>query len=115
MSIRDLASPELIKQAEEFTEAIKSGAIINPHRTIYRRDFMPSEAINKITATIKRYPRYNAVVWYLRQLLPLTYVSEYTVNVQKGKGLRQVCVWKMWFGKCYNIRKWVVAEGVKAK
>lgn len=36
MSIRDLASPELIKKAEEFTEAIKSGAIRNPHRTIYK-------------------------------------------------------------------------------
>jgi len=35
-SIKDLASPELIKQAEKFTEMIKDGTIKNRHHTIYQ-------------------------------------------------------------------------------
>jgi len=38
------------------------------------------------------------MVWYLKQLLPLTYRSKY-----KEKGVKYFCVWSMWFGKSYNI------------
>ncbi len=41
------------------------------------------------------------ILWRLKQMLPLTYVSEYTEG-----GNRQVCVWKMWFGRSFSIRRW---------
>ena len=46
----------------------------------------------------------NRAIWYLKQLLPLTYVSEYGAEGQK-----RVCVWRMWFGHCFAIREWAVA------
>ena len=39
------------------------------------------------------------MAWYLKQILPLTYVSEYINNDKKF-----VTIWKMWFGRCFNIR-----------
>lgn len=50
----------------------------------------------------------NSLIWYIKQLFPFTYYSEYTVNL-KG-GVRQVCIWKMWFGRCYNIRRWDIKD-----
>ena len=38
-------------------------------------------------------------MWYLKQLLPLTYVSRF---MQDGK--RRLCVWRMWLGRCFNVR-----------
>lgn len=43
------------------------------------------------------------IKWYFKQLLPLTYVSEFTENE-----IRKVCVWKMWLGRSYDIREWEV-------
>jgi len=40
------------------------------------------------------------VVWYLKQMFPLTYRSQY---VTCGDGRKHFCVWKMWFGHCYKI------------
>jgi len=37
--------------------------------------------------------------WYLKQIIPLTYWSAYGVDNK-----RQVSIWKMWFGRCYNVR-----------
>ena len=37
--------------------------------------------------------------WYLKQLLPLTYVSRFA---QDGKC--RLCVWRMWMGRCYGAR-----------
>lgn len=37
--------------------------------------------------------------WYLKQLLPLTYRSKY----QDSEGNKHFTVWRMWFGKCFNI------------
>lgn len=45
------------------------------------------------------------MLWYLKQLLPLTYVSTFGEG-----GYRFVTVWKMWFGHQYNIRKWKVVD-----
>lgn len=38
--------------------------------------------------------------WYLKQLLPLTYRSNYSVD-----GKRQFAVWNMWLGRCYNVTR----------
>jgi hypothetical protein len=37
------------------------------------------------------------LIWYLRQLLPLTYRSRYTEN-----GRRHFAVWRMWFGRVFD-------------
>jgi len=42
--------------------------------------------------------------WYVKQLLPLTYVSRYH---QEGRW--KLAVWKMWFGRCYKIRRFNLA------
>jgi hypothetical protein len=39
------------------------------------------------------------MLWYLKQLLPLTYRSYY----QAGENQKHFCVWNMWFGRCFNI------------
>ena len=39
------------------------------------------------------------MIWYAKQLLPLTYVSTYKVE-----GAPRLTVWNMWFGKSYNIQ-----------
>ena len=48
---------------------------------------------------------FERIKWYFKQLLPLTYVTEYTENER-----RVVTVWRMWFGHCFNIREWEVAS-----
>ena len=44
------------------------------------------------------------IVWYLKQLLPLTYISEY-----KAEGRNRLSIWKMWFGKVYQHRKYNIS------
>lgn len=46
------------------------------------------------------------IKWYLKQLLPLTYVTEHG-EAETDK--RFVVVWRMWLGRCYSIRRWEVA------
>lgn len=42
-------------------------------------------------------------MWYLKQLLPLTYRSKYK------KGDKKIfCVWNMWLGKCFNIEEYEI-------
>lgn len=41
--------------------------------------------------------------WYIKQLFPLAYVSTYT---EKGK--RRLTVWRMWLGRCSNIRTFIL-------
>jgi len=45
----------------------------------------------------------NKILWYLKQLFPLRYKSEYMENGEKC-----LCIWRMWFGRCYNIKAWSV-------
>ena len=45
------------------------------------------------------------VKWYIKQLLPLTYRTIYT-----EEGLKYFCVWNMWFGRSYNIDKYIISE-----
>lgn len=46
------------------------------------------------------------MIWYLKQLLPLTYRTWYREN-----GVQHFCVWNMWMGRCYNIDDVVVNDG----
>lgn len=47
------------------------------------------------------------ISWYFKQLLPLTYVTEY-----KEDGVPYVSVWKMWIGRCYKHRKYQIVKRV---
>ena len=38
-------------------------------------------------------------MWYLKQLLPLTYRSHY----MDSAGQKRFVVWRMWFGKCFDV------------
>lgn len=49
--------------------------------------------------------RKSKFIWYLKQLMPLTYISVYTSNRQK-----QISTWKMWFGKVYKHSNYVIFE-----
>ena len=44
-------------------------------------------------------------MWYLKQLLPLTYRTSYTES-----GKKHFCVWNMWLGHCYNIEDYIIYE-----
>lgn len=41
------------------------------------------------------------IMFYLKQLLPMTYYSKY--RVQTGSKL---AIWTQWFGKVFNIRRY---------
>ena len=43
-------------------------------------------------------------MWYLKQLLPLTYWTKYRTD----DGHQHFCIWKMWLGRCYNITDIVI-------
>ena len=43
------------------------------------------------------------MLWYLKQLLPLSYKSTYIENNQK-----HYTTWRMWFGRCFNIRDYTL-------
>ena len=45
------------------------------------------------------------IKWYFKQLLPLKFESKYIEN-----GAQKLTLWKMWFGKCYNIRTYNIAD-----
>ncbi len=47
----------------------------------------------------------NKIIWYLKQLLPLTYWSTYSES-----GKRKFTIWKMWFGRCYQIRTFNIEQ-----
>ena len=41
------------------------------------------------------------LTWYLKQLFPLKYDTEYSEN-----GKSYVTIWKMWLGRCFAIKKY---------
>ncbi|WP_117161453.1 hypothetical protein [Paraliobacillus sp. X-1268] len=43
------------------------------------------------------------IIWYLKQLIPLTYRTKYTED-----GVKYFTVWKMWLGKCYEVDSYEV-------
>lgn len=50
----------------------------------------------------------NKIIWCLKQLLPLTYRSHFEMANKK-----YFCVWRMWFGRCFNIEEVEIAGGKK--
>ena len=42
----------------------------------------------------------NKIIWLIKQLFPLNYYSHYKENNKE-----RLSTWKMFFGKCYNIKK----------
>lgn len=48
---------------------------------------------------------YNRFIWYLKQLLPLTYRSHFT----DANG-RHFVVWNMWLGRCFNVEDVIIKE-----
>jgi len=55
------------------------------------------------------------IKYWIKQLLPLTYFSDYEIKITGAvrDTSRQVCVWKMWLGHCYNINTWEVLKKVE--
>lgn len=45
------------------------------------------------------------ILWYFKQLLPLTYRSHY-----KKAGKQYFCVWRMWFGRVFANEEHQVVE-----
>jgi hypothetical protein len=50
------------------------------------------------------------ISWYLKQLLPLRYETEYT----DSQGVDWLVQWKMWFGKVFDIREWILSTGYES-
>ena len=46
------------------------------------------------------------MLWYFKQLFPLTYWTNYKTST----GTPQFAIWRMWFGKCFNVAHVPVAE-----
>jgi len=44
--------------------------------------------------------------WYIKQLLPLRYESQY---IEDGKP--RLTIWRMWFGRCFGTRSFILASG----
>jgi hypothetical protein len=45
--------------------------------------------------------------WAIKQLFPLTYKSRFT---EMGTGIERLCVWRMWFGRCYNVEWYALQD-----
>ena len=48
----------------------------------------------------------NKAIWYVKQLLPLTYWSTYTETATKQ---RRFVIWRMWFGRCFDVKDVAIA------
>lgn len=45
------------------------------------------------------------LIWYLRQLFPLTYRSHYSTE----SGQKRFAVWRMWLGCCFDVEDVAIA------
>jgi hypothetical protein len=50
----------------------------------------------------------NKIVYYIKQCFKLSYYSCFAEEENKV-----VMTWDMWFGKCYNIKKYIIKEELK--
>lgn len=48
---------------------------------------------------------FNKILWHIKQLFPFVYVSRYGEN-----GERHLTIWNMWFGRCFNVRDYILKE-----
>lgn len=46
------------------------------------------------------------IIYYLKQLLPLTYYSKYRVQ----NGNKELAIWTQWFGKAFNIKRFALVN-----
>lgn len=46
------------------------------------------------------------MVWCIKQLLPLKYKTYYI----QDSAVHYYTEWRMWFGKCFNIKKWEITK-----
>jgi hypothetical protein len=44
--------------------------------------------------------------WILKQLFPCLYYSEYVITNNNQK---ELAIWRMWFGRSYDIKRWTLA------
>lgn len=45
------------------------------------------------------------LLWVFKQMFPLSYKSEFISKAELGElGKRQLCIWRMWLGKCYDVQ-----------
>lgn len=49
---------------------------------------------------------YHRLKWYIKQPFFLRYESRFKEN---GKSI--LCQWRMWGGRCFNVRSWELANG----
>lgn len=52
----------------------------------------------------------NKLVWYIKQLFPLTYRSRYGVVSTDGGNQPHFSVWKMWLGHVYKHDDYILAD-----
>lgn len=48
------------------------------------------------------------LIWYLKQLFPLTYRTRYIDQADN----KHFIVWNMWFGRCFNIEDAIIKHFV---
>jgi hypothetical protein len=77
-----LDSAKIKKEAEELAQELKAAYAPTRWQTIKRR-----------------------AVWYIKQLFPLRYKSEYREDDKP-----RLTIWRMWLGRCFSIESWELAE-----
>ena len=45
------------------------------------------------------------LIWMVKQIFPVMYVSTY-----KQEDKKKLSIWRMWLGRCYNIRNYELAN-----
>ena len=63
------------------------------------------KSFKKTLKKCRRKRKMSRIHWYLKQLFSLMYVSTYGEEDR-----RYVAVWRMWFGRCWGIRRWEVVQ-----
>lgn len=49
-------------------------------------------------------------MWYLKQLLPFTYRTRYTIEVDGRAAEQHFVVWRMWLGRSFQIDDFVIGR-----
>jgi hypothetical protein len=45
------------------------------------------------------------MLWYFKQLFPLTYWTNYGTNYKTSMDKPQFAIWRMWFGRCFSVTR----------
>lgn len=57
-----------------------------------------------VTQHIWTQRKINRLIWSMKQLLPLSYWTKYRTQ----DGAQHFAIWRMWFGRCYDITTVIV-------